>query len=142
MNEFLKTFLNVRSLRAACREITLEQLDDALQKIQQIYDERHDEEAKARRIEAERQEKLKQYLEMMEADGIDPAALAAFVNPSSSSAGKAAGGKVKSKRAARPAKYRYQDGDEMKEWTGQGRQPKVIAMAIAEGGSLDDFLIK
>lgn len=142
MNEFLKIFLNVRSLRAACREITLEQLDDALQKIQQIYDERQDEESKARRIEAERQEKLQHYLDMMKADGIDPGALAAYVSPSSSSAGKAAGRKVKSKRTPRPAKYRYQDGGEMKEWTGQGRQPKVIAMAIAEGGSLDDFLIK
>ncbi|HGY3347778.1 TPA: H-NS family nucleoid-associated regulatory protein, partial [Klebsiella pneumoniae] len=50
-----------------------------------------------------------------------------------------AGGK---KRQPRPAKYRYTDhtGAE-KTWTGQGRMPKPIAEAVAQGKSLDSFLI-
>ena len=46
------------------------------------------------------------------------------------------------KRKPREAKYRFidQNGEE-KTWTGQGRTPKPIASALAEGKSLDDFLI-
>ncbi|HGK3933661.1 TPA: H-NS family nucleoid-associated regulatory protein, partial [Klebsiella pneumoniae] len=46
------------------------------------------------------------------------------------------------KRQPRPAKYRYTDhtGAE-KTWTGQGRMPKPIAEAVAQGKSLDSFLI-
>ncbi|MGF7447339.1 H-NS family nucleoid-associated regulatory protein, partial [Klebsiella michiganensis] len=42
----------------------------------------------------------------------------------------------------RPAKYRFTDhtGAE-KTWTGQGRMPKPLAKAVAEGKSLDSFLI-
>jgi DNA-binding protein StpA len=46
------------------------------------------------------------------------------------------------KRKPREAKYRFidQNGEE-KTWTGQGRTPKPIASALADGKSLDDFLI-
>ncbi|MGL5333716.1 MAG: transcriptional regulator, partial [Aeromonas veronii] len=33
MNEFLKVLLNIRSLRATCRELSLEQLEEALEKL-------------------------------------------------------------------------------------------------------------
>lgn len=46
------------------------------------------------------------------------------------------------KRQPRPAKYKFIDvNGETKTWTGQGRTPKPIAQALAEGKSLDDFLI-
>ncbi|EFN3398350.1 H-NS histone family protein, partial [Escherichia coli] len=46
------------------------------------------------------------------------------------------------KRQPRPAKYKFTDvNGETKTWTGQGRTPKPIAQALAEGKSLDDFLI-
>lgn len=40
MNEFLKVLLNVRSLRAALRELSLEQLKEAHEKFEMIYLER------------------------------------------------------------------------------------------------------
>jgi len=47
----------------------------------------------------------------------------------------------KGKRAPRPAKYRYLDNGVEKTWTGQGRMPSVIAKAVAEGKSVEDFAI-
>jgi len=48
-----------------------------------------------------------------------------------------------SKRAPRPANYRYTDENgEERTWTGQGRQPTPIRRAIEEQGKkLEDFLI-
>ncbi|EKJ80166.1 H-NS histone family protein [Escherichia coli] len=38
-------------------------------------------------------------------------------------------------------KYRYEYNGQTMYWSGQGRRPSVIAEAIKNGGSLDDFLI-
>lgn len=137
MSEFLKVLLNVRSLRAALKELSVDQIDDALQKITQIYDERKDEDDRLKRAEAERLAKLKEYRDLLEADGIKPQELVSFLGLSET-ANTPSNKKV---RAQRPAKYRYSDGLETKEWTGQGRMPKVIAEAISQGKSLEDFLI-
>ena len=53
----------------------------------------------------------------------------------------AAAGATKSKRAPRPAKYKYQEDGQEKTWTGQGRMPKAIAEQVALGKDLNDFLI-
>lgn len=45
------------------------------------------------------------------------------------------------KRKARAAKYRFIDANGEETWTGRGRTPKPIANALANGKSLDDFLI-
>ncbi|MWL74780.1 H-NS histone family protein, partial [Escherichia coli] len=46
------------------------------------------------------------------------------------------------KRKVRAPKYRFTDADgQEKTWTGQGRTPKPISVALANGKSLDDFLI-
>ncbi|MXG37181.1 H-NS histone family protein, partial [Escherichia coli] len=51
-------------------------------------------------------------------------------------------GKPVKKRKVREAKYRFIDvNGEEKTWTGQGRTPKAIANALANGKTLDDFLI-
>ncbi|WP_413111351.1 H-NS family nucleoid-associated regulatory protein [Thaumasiovibrio sp. DFM-14] len=131
MSEAFKVLLNLRSLRALSRELSLEQLQEALEKLTAVVNEREESEAEVRAQEKEREEKLAQYREMLIKDGIDPEELVAML-------GKA----PKQKRAARPAKYKYVDenGDE-KTWTGQGRTPSVIKIAMDEGKSLDDFLI-
>ena len=55
--------------------------------------------------------------------------------------GPAAAGATKSKRAPRPAKYKYQEDGQEKTWTGQGRMPKAIAEQVALGKDLNDYLI-
>lgn len=132
--EILKTLLNIRSLRAAARELTIEQLTEAHEKLSLVLQERQEEDAAARLATQERQEKIKQYLDMLRADGIDPGSLITdeHLVPT-----------PKNKRTPRPAKYAYIDeSGETHTWTGQGRQPLPIRHAIEqEGKSLADFLI-
>ncbi|MFM4755980.1 H-NS family histone-like protein [Aeromonas caviae] len=132
MNEFLKVLLNIRSLRAACRNLTLEQLEEGLEKLSAIVDERRQDESAERQAREEHQKKIAEYAEMLKAAGIDPAELVNTVVPENT--------KV-SKRAPRPAKYRYLDNGVEKTWTGQGRMPSVIAKAVAEGKSVEAFAI-
>lgn len=49
MNDFLKTLLNIRSLRAALRELSYEQLVEAKEKFDEIYAEREQQETKLER---------------------------------------------------------------------------------------------
>lgn len=132
MNEFLKVLLNIRSLRVACRDLTLEQLEEGLEKLSAIVDERRQDESAERQAREEHQKKIAEYAEMLKAAGIDPAELVNTVVPENT--------KV-SKRAPRPAKYRYLDNGVEKTWTGQGRMPSVIAKAVAEGKSVEAFAI-
>ncbi|ENY71449.1 H-NS family histone-like protein [Aeromonas diversa] len=134
MNEFLKVLLNIRSLRAACREMTLEQLNEGLEKLQSIVDERQQEAAASHAAQAEHLRKLQEFSEMLKEAGIDPSELVGSPAATESK-------KKGAKRAQRPAKYRYMDNGTEKTWTGQGRTPAVIAKALEEGKTLEDFAI-
>ena len=135
MSEALKILNNIRTLRAQARECTLETLEEMLEKLEVVVNERRDEDSQAQAEIEERTKKLQQYREMLIADGIDPNELLSTL-----AAVKAPG---KAKRAARPAKYKYTDENgEARTWTGQGRTPAVIKKAIEEEGKqLDDFLL-
>ncbi|MEC6822074.1 H-NS family nucleoid-associated regulatory protein [Photobacterium piscicola] len=131
MSDAMKALLNLRSLRALSREYTLEQLEEALDKLTTVVTERSEAEAEEQAKENERNEKLAQYREMLLADGIDPEELLASLAKA-----------PKTKRATRPAKYKFIDenGDE-KTWTGQGRTPSSLKKALDDGQSLDEFEI-
>ena len=135
MNDFLKTLMNIRSLRAVLRELSYEQLVEAKDKFDEIYAEREQQESKLREESAERLQKLAEFTELLKQAGIDPSELVGTAAPAK------AGGSAKTKRAPRPAKYKYTEGGQEKTWTGQGRMPKAIADAVAAGKALDDFLI-
>ncbi|OCQ44527.1 transcriptional regulator [Aeromonas veronii] len=136
MNEFLKVLLNIRSLRAAIRELPFEQLLEAKEKFDLVYQERADSVELERAEQEERQRKLNEFTEMLQQAGIDPRELLA-----TAAAPVAATGAAKSKRAPRPAKYKYEEDGQEKTWTGQGRMPKAIAAQVALGKDLNDFLI-
>ncbi|MBG6245100.1 DNA-binding transcriptional regulator H-NS [Candidatus Symbiopectobacterium sp. 'North America'] len=135
MSEALKVLNNIRTLRAQARECSLDTLEEMLEKLEVVVNERRDEDNQAQAEIEERTRKLQQYCDMLIADGIDPNELLQSLG-----AAKTPG---KSKRAARPAKYQYTDENgEARTWTGQGRTPAVIKKAIEEQGkSLDDFLL-
>ena len=135
MNDFLKILLNIRSLRAALRELSFEQLVEAKDKFDEIYAEREHQESKIRAESAERLQKLAEFTELLKQAGIDPSELVGTATTAK------AEGTVKSKRAPRPAKYKYIEDGQEKTWTGQGRMPKAIAEAVAAGKALEDFLI-
>lgn len=137
MTEFLKVLLNIRSLRAALRELSLEQLQEAHEKIESIYLERAEQAEKEQAARSEHVNKLAEFQAMLAEAGIDPSELVQAMP-----AGK--GSKVvreSGKRTPRPAKYRYVENGVEKTWTGQGRMPKYLAEQQAQGRQLDEFLI-
>ncbi|WP_407579533.1 H-NS family histone-like protein [Citrobacter koseri] len=137
MSETLKVLNNIRTLRAQARELALETLEEMLSKLTIVVAERHKEEVSAQKEQAERQAKLEAFRQKLLEDGIDPAELLSTLGSSSS-----VKSKTGSKRAPRPAKYKYTDTDGLeKTWTGQGRTPRVIAAAIEAGKKLEDFEI-
>lgn len=135
MNEFLKTLLNIRSLRAALRDLSFEQLEEVKDKFDQVYAELFAATEKDRAAQAEHQRKLVEFSEMLKVAGIDPRDLVG--NAASATSAE----KGKSKRAPRPPKYKYQEDGQEKTWTGQGRMPKAIAEQIEQGKSLEQFAI-
>ncbi|MGT4070883.1 UNVERIFIED_CONTAM: H-NS histone family protein [Aeromonas hydrophila] len=133
MSEFLKVMLNIRSLRVALRELSLEQLKEAHEKIELIYQERLEVAEKEEVAQAEHQQKLAEFQAMLAQAGIDPTELVGSAPAAATAA--------KTKRAPRPPKYRYVENGVEKTWTGQGRTPKFLAQQLEQGRQLDDFLI-
>ncbi|MFW0767312.1 DNA-binding protein StpA [Trabulsiella odontotermitis] len=133
MSLILQKLNNIRSLRAMAREFSIDVLEDMLEKLRIVTEEKRADEQEMRQERVQQQEKINAWLELIKADGLSPEEL--LKGNSTPSQGPA-------KRKARPAKYRFTDTNgEEKTWTGQGRTPKPIAHALANGKSLDDFLI-
>ena len=130
----LQNLNNIRTLRALARELSMDVLEEVLEKFRIVTEEKRSEQAELERQRAEQQDKINALLELMKADGISPSDLLG------SDLGRA--GQPTEERRARAAKYRFIDANgEEKTWTGQGRTPKPIATALANGKSLEDFLI-
>ena len=72
MNEFLKTLLNIRSLRASLRELSFEQLEEAKAKFDSVYQEQLDEINKARELAEERKPKVSEFVSLLADAGINP----------------------------------------------------------------------
>ncbi|WP_025155033.1 H-NS family nucleoid-associated regulatory protein [Morganella morganii] len=132
MTDAIKALNNIRTLRSQARETDLATLEEILEKLTAIIEDKRQEETIAQQQNAERQGKIEALRAQLLEDGIDPSELL----------GNAKSSRPAAVRAARPAKYKYIDenGDE-KTWTGQGRTPKVIAVALESGKSLEDFEI-
>ena len=133
MSDFIKVLLNYRSLRAVARDLTLEQLEEGLAKLTSVIDELRSQKEQEQKTREAHAEKVRQYIEMMKADGIDVTDLVGT--------GEVPVAATTSKRAPRPAKYKYKEDGQEKTWTGQGRMPKAIAAQVALGKDLNDFLI-
>ena len=135
MSDAFKVLNNIRTLRAQAREIDLVTLEEMLEKLTVVVEERREDESISRKAQEEHQAKLEAFRQKLLEDGIDPAELLADLNTSSQK-------KVKTARAPRPAKYKYTDTDgSEKTWTGQGRTPKAIADLLASGKKLEEFEI-
>ncbi len=132
MNELFLILNNLRSLRKETRELTLEQLQDALSKFQQVVQEVEAEEKSLNKVNKEKQDKIELYRQLLLDDGITPEELLNLVQNKA----------PKGKRKPLAAKYKYVDGAGVeKTWTGQGRTPSVIQDALNAGTALTSFLI-
>ena len=138
MSEVLKVLSNIRSLRLATRDFSVEQLENLLEKIETLVSEKRVELAKAQEEENARQERIAKYKELLEKEGISRQELAEILGLNVSE--KVSG--VSKKRSARPAKYQYVDENGVtKTWTGQGRTPKAIQAQLDQGKPLSSFEI-
>lgn len=130
MSEVLQVLGHSRRLYAALRDEPIEKLQEYQEKLTEVVEKRLAEEEEVRLANAEKLQNIDEIKALMAEKGLD---LGDFLG--SESAGK-------SKRAPRPAKYKYVDhtGAE-KTWTGQGRTPKAIQDQLNQGALLTDFEI-
>ena len=136
MNEFTRVLRNLRTLRNFTRELTIPQLESAVEKLQEIIKEKYETAEQHQREVQERKDRIKKYKELLKQDGITAADLAEIFGDEKQSK------KVKQTRPSRPAKYQYKDENgQVKTWTGQGRTPKAIQVQLDAGKSLDSFKI-
>ena len=136
MNEFTRVLKNLRTLRNFTRELTIPQLESAVEKLQEIIKEKHETAEQHQREIQERKDRIKKYKELLKQDGITAADLAEILGDAKQSK------KVKQKRPSRPAKYQYKDENgQVKTWTGQGRTPTAIQVQLDAGKPLDSFKI-
>lgn len=133
MSDFIKTFLNARSLRAATKELSVEQLEDVLIKFTNIINDRKEAEAAQLEKQQAKQAKMNEILLQLKESGISPEEL---INLTDSTIEK-----TKTKREPRPAKYAYDVNGETKTWTGQGRMPLPLQEIMNANGSIEEFLI-
>lgn len=132
MTDALKILNNIRTLRAQAREATLETLEEMLEKLTIIVEERREDETSAQQEQAEHQAKLAAFRAKLLEDGIDPSELLEGLKSKP----------AKSKRKPRPAKYKYLDENGVEQtWTGQGRTPKAMKDALDSGKSIESFKI-
>lgn len=131
MSDTLRVLLNIRSLRAAARELTLEQLNDAFEKLSIVIAEKEEEIAKTAEQERAKAEKIEEVKRQLAESGLDLTDLL----------GEETEVPARKKRTPRPAKYKYMLNGAEKTWTGQGRTPSVIQEAINNGATLEDFLL-
>lgn len=83
MSEALKALNNIRTLRAHARETDLTTLEEMLEKLSAVVEDRREEESAVRKEQEERQAKLEAFRQKLLEDGIDQQnSLLLLVHPS------------------------------------------------------------
>lgn len=130
---FTTVLMHKRRLKAATRDLSTEDLSDALNKLQDVFNERLEEEREMQEREAKKKAVIQNALSQLEQEGISQEEAFELLSGNSNKP---------RRKAVKPAKYRYTTEDgETHTWTGQGRTPTTMKNAIEQGASLDDFLI-
>lgn len=130
MSEFIRIITHARRFKSAVKELSIEQLLEATEKLKKIIEDRKAEEAAAQKENEERLLKIKKYRDMLAEEGIelDELQSALPVKPG--------------KRAPKKPKYEiWNEAGERITWTGQGRMPNLFKARIEAGDTLDTFLI-
>ncbi|MFC0444647.1 H-NS family nucleoid-associated regulatory protein [Pseudidiomarina halophila] len=134
MSDFIDILTHGRRLKAAVKELSIAELESVQTKLAKVIDDRREEEAELRKLEAEKQEKIQELRKAMNDAGIGVDDLVDGPLPSA---------KKQRKRTPKPPKYAISDANgERITWTGQGRMPNALKDALAKGHSLDKYLIK
>lgn len=132
MSEFSDILLHARRLQGATKDLSLDELFDAQEKLALVIEKRKELQAQ---YELENQAKIAQIeaikKQMLEA-GLD---ISDFDNSIVSDKPK------RTRGAKRPIKYAITVNSDTTSWTGIGRMPVVFTQALANGKSLEDFAV-
>ncbi|RUO58573.1 H-NS family nucleoid-associated regulatory protein [Pseudidiomarina insulisalsae] len=134
MSEFIDILTHGRRLKAAVKELSVQELEEVQEKLAKVIADRREEEAELKKLEAEKQRKIDELKKAMAEAGIDASELLeGEAKPAA---------KTKRKRAPKPPKYAIVDANgERITWTGQGRMPNALKNALNKGDSLETYLI-
>jgi len=123
---------NQRRLKAATQSLSIWDLESIHEKLGNIIAQRRNEEDMRLEQERERVQRIEQFKNMLEQEGLSVEDL---LNPPNL--------KKKQMTSTRPPKYEVTDDDgQVIQWSGMGRYPKAIKKALANGKTLDDLAIK
>ncbi|QYJ87332.1 H-NS histone family protein [Shewanella mesophila] len=131
MSEFLDILTHGRRFKAAVKELSVDDLKDLAVKLEKIITEKVQQAEEENAAMAERNAKIEEIRQQMEAVGLSVDDLGVVATKSA----------PKKKRAPRPAKYKIEVDGETITWTGQGRTPTVFKKELDKGRSLEEFLI-
>ena len=134
MSEFSDILLHARRLQGATKDLSLDELFDAQEKLALVIEKRKELQAQ---YELENQAKIAQIeaikKQMLEA-GLD---ISDFDSSIASDKPK----RTRKRGAKRPIKYAITVNSDTTSWTGIGRMPVVFSQALANGKSLEDFAV-
>lgn len=133
MNEFLATLTHGRKLQGAVKDLSLDELKQVAEKLQNIIEKRQQKEAELIQQQQQKQQKVEELRKQIEEAGLDLSDFEALTIKAS---------KPVKPQKKRPVKYRIKGEDgQITEWTGIGRMPVVFANALKAGKSLQDYAI-
>ncbi len=132
MDSVVKVLSHSRRLNSATKKLSLQELYNIKEKLEKIIEQRLEAEKEAKKKNAEKAKKIKEYKKMLAKDGIN---LDELLRENGEKNGR--------KRAPRPPKYKITDDNgKITTWTGQGRMPNVFKKQVDAGVSIEKFLIK
>ena len=133
--DFLSVLTNGRLLKSAVADLTSSEIQDIIQKLQKIHDEKKIDEELSEKVRKERQEALNAIKAIMAQNNISASDLSQLAE--------AAESEKQIRRRVVPPKYKFTDEKgNILTWTGQGRTPTAFLECIKrEGKTMDDYLI-
>lgn len=134
MSEVINVLTRKTSLRKACKEISLADMEKLAESLAGLIEERNEEESKMAAAQEEKLAKLEALKSEMQSAGIDISDLLASMETVP---------KVKKVKSTVAPKYQVTDGEgNVHKWTGRGRTPKSFQAFFDKGNSKEDCLIK
>ncbi len=133
MSDVINVLTRKTSLRKACKEISLADMEKLAESLADLIEERKEEEVKVAAAEKEKLAKLEALKAEMQSAGIDISELLAAMESTP---------KAKKKSTVEPKYQVTDDQGNVHKWTGRGRTPKVFQAYFDKGHSKEDCLIK
>ena len=132
MSEFINIVRHKNRLRAACKSLSIDQLQTIIEQLTEFIAKRREKEAAAQAELAKQAAKKQEIVNAILAAGLSLDDFMSFENSD----------KAKSTRKPVPPQYRITDKQgKIHEWTGRGRTPKAFQAYFDQGGTRDDCRI-